>query len=155
MTYLKAWSIRPPLQPSLPSNLEHSTKFCSLSDTILPLFLNCWPSRAPVALKAQQEPHWPWGEQTGHDDGEEMKAHNVSFVAVNFCINLRAKAEGTNRTTEKKRIHPPAAPWPVYNELAPPVWQHRVKNVCRGAERTGCALMEGGRRGIGVSAVNR
>lgn len=35
-----------------------------------------------------------------------------SFVAVNFCINLRAKAEGTNRTTENKRIHPPAAPWP-------------------------------------------
>lgn len=59
--YWKAWSIRPPLQPSLPSGLEQSTRFCSLSDTSLPVFLKCCPSIAPVVLKAQQEPHWPWG----------------------------------------------------------------------------------------------
>lgn len=62
--YWKAWSIRPPLQPSLPSGLEQSTRFCSLSDTNLPDCLKCCPSRAPVVLKAQQEPHWPWRPQS-------------------------------------------------------------------------------------------
>lgn len=57
--YWNDWSIRPPLQPSLPSGREQSTRFCSLRDTIFPVFLKCWASRAPVVLKAQQEPHWP------------------------------------------------------------------------------------------------
>lgn len=140
--YPRIWSIPP-------SSARSATPSCRSS----------WTADPP-------ELRWHWKPSRSHTDPEESRQDTMmvkkwkhtmweSFVAVNFCINLRAKAEGTNRTTEKKRIHPPAAPWPVYSELAPPVWQHRVKNVCRGAERTGCALMEGGRRGIGVSAVNR
>ena len=40
---------------------EQSTRFCSLRETSLPVALKCWPSREPVVLNAQQEPHWPWG----------------------------------------------------------------------------------------------
>lgn len=98
------------------------------------------PAGATLTLRRADRTRWWWRNES---------TQCQSFVAVNFCVNLRAKAEGTNRTTENKRIHPPAAPWPIYSELAPPVWQHQVKNVCWGAERTGCALMEGGRRGIG------
>ena len=41
--------------------LQQSTRFCSDNETSLPVALKCWPSRAPVEEKAQQEPHWPWG----------------------------------------------------------------------------------------------
>lgn len=61
--YWKALSINPPLQPWLPSAVEQSTRFCSLRDTSFPVFLNCWPSKAPVALKAQHEPQCPWNEK--------------------------------------------------------------------------------------------
>ena len=39
--------------------LEQSTRFCSESETNLPVALKCCPSREPVVLNAQQEPHWP------------------------------------------------------------------------------------------------
>ena len=42
------------------STWSQSTKFCSLSDTNFLFFLKCWPSRLPVVLKAQQEPHSFW-----------------------------------------------------------------------------------------------
>ena len=32
----------------------------NLRDTSFPVFLKCWPSRAPVAENDQQDPHWPW-----------------------------------------------------------------------------------------------
>ena len=48
MMYWKAWDMRPPLQPSLPSGPEQSTRFCSDSDTRLPVASACWPSVEPV-----------------------------------------------------------------------------------------------------------
>jgi len=41
----------------LPCFCEQSTKFCSESETSLPVALKCCPSRAPVDEKAQHEPH--------------------------------------------------------------------------------------------------
>ena len=45
---------------------EQSMRFCSESETSLPVALKCCPSRDPVVLNAQQEPHWPcmWGDTT-------------------------------------------------------------------------------------------
>merc|ERR1712055_38061 len=60
LMYWNAKSIRPPEQPWLPSFLEQSTRFCSLSDTNLFVFLKVAPSRLPVAEKAQQLPHMAW-----------------------------------------------------------------------------------------------
>ena len=40
--------------------LEQSTRFCSERETSFPVALKCCPSRDPVVLKAQQEPHWPY-----------------------------------------------------------------------------------------------
>jgi len=38
---------------------EQSIKFCSESETSLPVALNCWPSSEPVVEKAQPATHWP------------------------------------------------------------------------------------------------
>lgn len=60
MMYWKASSIRPPLQPWLPSAPEQSTSCCSDSDGRVPVLRNEMPSTEPVVEKAQHEPHWPW-----------------------------------------------------------------------------------------------
>ena len=60
MMYWNAWSIRPPLQPWLPSAPEQSTSCCSDSDGSLLVAMNMAPSTEPVVEKAQHEPHWPW-----------------------------------------------------------------------------------------------
>ena len=38
-------------------SLEQSTRFCSERETSFPVALKCCPSRDPVVLNAQQEPH--------------------------------------------------------------------------------------------------
>lgn len=58
-TYWKALVMYPPRQPLFPSFQEQSMRFCSLSSTSLPVLLKTKPSRAPVALKAQHDPHKP------------------------------------------------------------------------------------------------
>lgn len=60
MTYSKAWSINPPLQPSLPWAVEQSTRFCSERETNLDLAKNQAPSMDPVAENDQHDPHCPW-----------------------------------------------------------------------------------------------
>ena len=51
--------MRPPLQPLLPQASLQSIKFCSESDTSFPVLRKCCPSRDPVVLNDQQEPHLP------------------------------------------------------------------------------------------------
>lgn len=79
MTYWKAWSINPPLQPSLPWAVEQSTRFCSERETKVFPLRNQAPSIEPVAendlntrkkyeireikrikKNYQQDPHCPW-----------------------------------------------------------------------------------------------
>lgn len=59
LTYLKALSMRPPLQAWLPKLPEQSTSCCSEKLSRFPLAL-LRPSRAPVAENAQHDPHDPW-----------------------------------------------------------------------------------------------
>ena len=59
LTYWKAASIKPPLQPWLPSGFEQSTRFCSDRSGREPKWIFMWPSSAPVEEKAQHDPHWP------------------------------------------------------------------------------------------------
>ena len=59
LTYWKAASIRPPLQPWLPSGFEQSTRFCSDRSGRVPKWIFMWPSSAPVDEKAQHDPHCP------------------------------------------------------------------------------------------------
>merc|ERR1712048_202766 len=60
ITYSKAESMRPPLQPMLPSLLEQSISCCSEREGRVPEEMKVAPSMEPVVENAQQEPHWPW-----------------------------------------------------------------------------------------------
>ena len=60
MMYWKASSIRPPLQPWLPSAPEQSTSCCSDRDNSWPVLMKVIPSTEPVVEKDQQEPQSPW-----------------------------------------------------------------------------------------------
>ena len=57
---MNAKSGRPPKQAWFPKDPEQSRRFCSLNETSFPVLRKCWPSRAPVAEKAQQEPQRNW-----------------------------------------------------------------------------------------------
>jgi hypothetical protein len=52
-----AWVIKPPLQPSLPCEVEQSTKFCSERLTKVLVAKKWQPSTEPVVENDQQEPH--------------------------------------------------------------------------------------------------
>jgi len=60
LTYLKAASISPPLQPKLPYDFEQSTNCCSERETSFPVAIAFIPSKDPVDEKAQHDPHDPW-----------------------------------------------------------------------------------------------
>jgi len=84
MMYLKASSMRPPLQPWLPWAWEQSTRFCSERETSLPV-LRAWaPSSEPVVEKAQQEPHWPWFF-TGVTTPEVRQSIEAGGAATDLC----------------------------------------------------------------------
>lgn len=63
MTYSKALVIKPPLHPKFPYFCEQSKRFCELRDVRRPVVFFSCPSRAPTALKAQQEPQGPWKDR--------------------------------------------------------------------------------------------
>eukprot|EP00438_Fugacium_kawagutii_P017638 Skav235512 [mRNA] locus=scaffold625:622163:623961:- [translate_table: standard] len=50
----------PPWQPSFPKLPEQSTNCCSDKETNVPVAMAHAPSKAPVELNAQQEPHCCW-----------------------------------------------------------------------------------------------
>jgi len=67
LTYVNAWSMSPPSQPWLPYLVEQSTRFCSLSDTSLPVLRKCWPSNDPVCIAHQQQVvNKPWKFHKNH-----------------------------------------------------------------------------------------
>ena len=106
MMYWNPWSMRPPPQPIFPSAavdctkwvitndhihlvqtvyswynvLEQSTRFCSERDTSLPVALKCCPSKEPVVLKAQQEPHTPCGSRIN----KAFNGKSISFTLYNW-----------------------------------------------------------------------
>ena len=75
--------------------LEQSTRFCSLSETSFPVDLKCCPSRDPVVLNAQQEPHWPCAPHTQQADRwnrllySNVLVHAVTTLELKFPGNVK------------------------------------------------------------------
>jgi hypothetical protein len=88
--YLKASSIKPPLQPWLPSAWEQSISCCSEAEVrVLPAIFQA-PSTEPVVENDQQLPHWPWF-LTGVTAPDVRQSIEVTVVAGR-AAKLRSRA---------------------------------------------------------------
>ena len=89
---VKALSMAPPLQPE--STLSHETSSCSESDSSTPSWRKMAPSIAPVAEKAQHEPHCAWFliGVTAPLVVQSMSSGTVTFCSV--AKNVLARPEG-------------------------------------------------------------
>lgn len=86
MMYWNASVMNPPAHPLFPYIPEQSTRFWALRDTKFPVFSFTCASRAPTALKAQQDPQAPWEKKIpgeaqelpqGSPGGSRGEAHLV------------------------------------------------------------------------------
>lgn len=64
---------------------EQSIRFCSERDTSFPVALKCCPSSDPVALKDQQDPHWPWEGEKG---GVTAELNTIQCRALGQALQL-------------------------------------------------------------------
>ena len=67
---------------------EQSIRFCSERETSFPVALKCCPSRDPVVLKAQHEPHWPcWVEiRVTHEETSTVPVSDHNPIRVSHNI---------------------------------------------------------------------